>query len=580
MRSLTALLFSSLLFFKIPVVAQSPMESSTGTRDLVHELVGNFTLRNASAVTLPSAVPVEQGSLASAEISHASLHEMSGSLAPANSADVVPNQAPPIEIGLMGNADVPDSSSVNPAADSDGDDDSSESTRVADPVKQPKKQQAKPPGPNEKIQWRPIILESLLSTGIMHTFNLWTEAGTRDALYGHWFENYIHSVSELRGWSDSDRFMAPYVGHSIQGSIFGYIFRQNDPKYRDVQWGDGRDYWMSILRSMAYGAVAHAQWKIGPLSEDSIGNVMLHASPGFITLVTTPMFGALTMIGEDVLDRYLIIGLENRTSNRLLIVLTRSFLNPGRSFANVMAFKKPWFRPTRIGVGGQDYLLRKQLVPDYRNGTGDKMFEFVRRTPIETPKEKDPNYTYPKEASIELAAYPNYEYFSGRNCIGGGGSGAARINPSLQIVGEVNGCLIMGMPVYTQSADSLFYGGGPRWTPRAGHKWSPYAEFLFGGRKVTWESDDPSLHKTLSEGWNDGNGTLPHYPKRSDWSVEAASNGVSVAAGGGLDVVVTRAFAWRFSAQYTHSWMGEVSTIHPQNGFRMTTEAVLRIGTW
>ena len=145
--------------------------------------------------------------------------------------------------------------------------------------------------------------QALLSTGIMHTFNLWTEAGTRDALYGPWFQDYTHSVSELRGWSDSDRFMAPYVGHTIQGSSYGFILRQNDPKYRTVQWGDGRDYFISVLRSMAFAAAWHTQWKIGPVSEASIGNVMLHASPGFITLVNTPTIGTLALMAEDIADR-------------------------------------------------------------------------------------------------------------------------------------------------------------------------------------------------------------------------------------------------------------------------------------
>jgi len=86
-----------------------------------------------------------------------------------------------------------------------------------------------------RVQWKQAILQSVYYTGIMHTFNVTTEAGTRDTLNGHWFRNYIDSVGELRGWSDSDTFMAPYVGHPLEGSIFGYIFRQNDPKYRNVQ---------------------------------------------------------------------------------------------------------------------------------------------------------------------------------------------------------------------------------------------------------------------------------------------------------------------------------------------------------
>jgi hypothetical protein len=435
-----------------------------------------------------------------------------------------------------------------------------------------------PAQPDTHIHWYAANKEALLSTGIMHVFNIWTEAGTRDALYGPWFQDWMHSVSELRGWSDSDQFMAPYAGHPIQGSIFGYILRQNDPKYRDVQWGDGRDF-ISLLRSMAFSAIWHTQWKIGPASEASIGNVMLQSSPGFITLVDTPTLGAVTMIGEDTLDRYLVMGLENRTANRPLIMLARCFLNPGRSFANLMAFKQPWNRDTRMGIFGENFVKRQEMLADYKSSGEPKPFEFVRRP--NDSSNIDPHHIYPKAAPIELAVYPNYEHFSARNCIGGGGSGAARLSDQWQIVAEVNGCLIMGFSTYTQSGDSLFYGAGPRWTPLATHRWSPFVELLFGGRKVTYEVDNPELENKLLSQWNDGNGTLPHYPKRSDWSTQVASNGPSLAAGGGVDVIITRPFAWRLiNIQYTHSWMGGVENIHPDNGFRITTEAVLRIGTW
>src|SRR5271165_2684533 len=188
--------------------------------------------------------------------------------------------------------------------------------------------------------------------------------------------------------------MAPYVGNSIQGSIFGYILRQNDPKYRDVQWGDGRDYFMSLLRSMAFSAVWHTQWKIGVASEDSIGNVMLHASPGFITLVDTPTLGTVDMLAEDAADRYVIMGLENRTANSTLIILTRCFLNPGRSFANLMAFKVPWDRATRMGVFGESHLRREQMVADFKQYGGPKPFEFVRRPTV--TGESEPGHEFPK----------------------------------------------------------------------------------------------------------------------------------------------------------------------------------------
>ncbi len=431
-----------------------------------------------------------------------------------------------------------------------------------------------------RFRWGPAFKESLLYTGLMHSFDLTTQAGTRDSLNGHWFQHYIQSVSELRGWSDSDTFMAPYVGHPLEGSIFGFIERQNDPRYRLVQWGDGREYWVSMLRSMAYSAVWHTQWKIGPISEDSIANVMLHASPGFITLVDTPTLGFCTMLAEDTADRYLLIGLENRTNNRLIISLARSFLNPGRTFANMMAFRPPWVRDTRLNLFGTNYELRKQLFEDYRNGSGEKPFVFVKNAWL--PAGVEFTHPHPKEADIELTAFPYYETFlGGGSCVGGGGTGAARINPSLQVITEVSGCLIMHMPQSNISADSLFYGGGFRWTPMAARRFSPYGQFLFGGRKVTMEVMDAALREQLLKEWNDGNGTLGHYPKRSDYSTENSQNGPSIAVSSGFDVVVTRPFAWRvLNLEYTHSWMNDVGQIKPQDGLKISTQAVVRIGTW
>ena len=433
---------------------------------------------------------------------------------------------------------------------------------------------------DSRVHWMPAMMESLYYTGIMHAFRTVTEPGTRDTLNGHWFQNYAHSLGSLRGWSDGDSFMAPYVGHSIEGSVFGYIFRRNDPRYRTVQWGDGRDYFISVLRSMAFSAVWHTQWKIGPASEASYGNVMLHASPGFVTLTDTPTLGAMTMIAEDVADRYLIMGLENRTGNRAVIILARSFLNPGRTFSNMMAFRVPWSRDTRLGLFGMEGKIRKELLSEYKTGLGPKPFIFERRSSLD--KSVEFNRTFPKEAPIELSAFAVYEGFlGGGSCIGGGGSGAARVSPTLQVLAEVSGCQVLHMPESNQSGDSLFYGGGARWTPRAARKLSPYAEVLFGGRKVTHETDDADLRRKLMKAWNDGNGTIGHYPMRKDWSVEVTNNGPSVALGGGVDVVMTRAFAWRLvSVQYTHTWMGNVDMIRPQDGVRITTQAVLRIGTW
>ena len=85
----------------------------------------------------------------------------------------------------------------------------------------------------------------------------------------------------------------------------------------------------------------------------------------------------------------------------------------------------------------------------------------------------------------------------------------------------------------------------------------------------------------MRDAWNDGSGTLSHYPKRSDWSVEHQENGFAVAVGGGMDLVVNRALAWRIgNLEYTHSWLPNVDQIHASEGVRFTSGLTLRIGTW
>ena len=75
--------------------------------------------------------------------------------------------------------------------------------------------------------------------------------------------------------------------------------------------------------------------------------------------------------------------------------------------------------------------------------------------------------------------------------------------------------------------------------------------------------------------------TLPRYPKRSDYSVENAQNGPSIAIGGGFDLVIMRPFAWRvLNIECTHSWMHDIAQIHPQEGLKISMQAVVRIGTW
>ncbi len=433
--------------------------------------------------------------------------------------------------------------------------------------------------PSERFQWKPALGQAALYTVVMHGWRFAHEPGTRDATgYGPWFKDWIDSIGGTRGWDDGDGWHASYVGHPFEGAIFGFIQQQNDPLYSKVEWGDGRIYWMSRLRALAFSSIMSTQWTLGPVSEASLGNVQLHASPGFIDLVNTPLLGVGEMMGEDMLDRYVIIHLENHTANPWLIMVTRSLANPTRTFANVMAFKQPWHRDTRPGLFGENHAQRKELVTEYKDGVSGAPYgphTAEERALMNKTMERPPS----KEAAVELNAYAVYESFlGGGSCIGAGGQGAARVNPALQIVSEVNGCLVVNMPK-NQSGDSTMFAVGPRWTPRAAHRFSPFAEVMFGGRRITHEIDDPEKRKTLINEW--ALNEIPHYPKRSDWSVEYQQLGFAMTMGGGFDAVFGRAFAWRvLDVQYSHSWLPSVDPINASQGMQIRSGLVLRIGTW
>jgi len=425
------------------------------------------------------------------------------------------------------------------------------------------------------FQWKNALRQGLFFTGFMHAYRLASEPQTRDALNGHWWRNYHRSIGELRGWDDGDTFMTSYIAHPFEGAIFGYIEQQNDPRYKKVMWGDGRKYWIARLRTLAYSAAMSTQWSLGPASEASIGNVQLRDSPGFVDLAGTPIFGTMVMIAEDVADRYLVAPLENRTANRPVLAFSRMFLSPTRSFANLMAFKYPWHREGRLGISGENNKLRKEMLRDYGEGTGPALFEY---TP---PKKRSGEAThYPLAAPIELESSTNYETFlGGGSCIGGGGSGAVRIKPSWQLVSEVGGCLVINM-LKEQSGDSMTYQVGARWTPRAARRVSPFLQMMAGGRRITHEIDDVAKRDELMKKWDDGAGPI-HYPKREDWSVEHQQHGLALSAGGGVDISLGRAFAWRVgNVQYTRSWLGDVDQIHAENGLRVSSSLVLKIGTW
>ncbi len=206
--------------------------------------------------------------------------------------------------------------------------------------------------PRRHIDWSGLINQSALFLSIEQGFRLGTQPGTREALKGPFFDDWFTSVKSTKGWGDADDFLANYIGHPMQGSVTGHIFVQNDPggRYQTFNWSSA--YWNSRLKATLWSAIYSTQFELGPISEASIGNVGYPGSSlsGAVDLVMTPLGGLGWQVGEDALDKYLVMRIETWTSNPVILMLARGFLNPTRSFANVMRLKVPWHRDTRPGI--------------------------------------------------------------------------------------------------------------------------------------------------------------------------------------------------------------------------------------
>ena len=206
-----------------------------------------------------------------------------------------------------------------------------------------------PPFPG--INWSRTLGESLFFLGMMHTYRLIIEPDTRHALTGKFWHDYINSVSQLRGWSDGDSFITNYVGHPMMGATAGRILVQNDPRGRALDFAFSKDYLKSRLKAFGYATLFSTQFEWGLISEGTIGN----ATPNqytkhpfsYIDFVVTPTVGTAWLVGEDIIDKYVIRYMEQWTTNRPFRCIVRSILNPTRAVSNAFRFKTLWYRDNR-----------------------------------------------------------------------------------------------------------------------------------------------------------------------------------------------------------------------------------------
>jgi len=76
--------------------------------------------------------------------------------------------------------------------------------------------------PQQNVQWRSLMRNSFLYLGVMHTFRIATEQGTRDGLQNQFFSGYLKALGAMHGWSDGDGYYENYLGHPIEGAVSSY----------------------------------------------------------------------------------------------------------------------------------------------------------------------------------------------------------------------------------------------------------------------------------------------------------------------------------------------------------------------
>ena len=221
------------------------------------------------------------------------------------------------------------------------------------------------------IHWGPLLREWWLDISIEQSERILMEAKTRDQLNGKFFKEWFSDVAQYRYglWNDGDKFFTSYIGHPLQGAVVEGIFWQNDDRVRfSEQDFHSAAYRKALLQAFAFATLDAVQWKLGPVSEASIGHVGLpahwwnepyycntlheycHPRTGLIDLVMNEVGGTVLTIGFQWTDKHVQEPIEKRFHNRAVIDTTRILSNPPESLANLLRFRRPWFRDNRDGA--------------------------------------------------------------------------------------------------------------------------------------------------------------------------------------------------------------------------------------
>ncbi len=210
-----------------------------------------------------------------------------------------------------------------------------------------------------RVSWPRVLASSLFFLSAQTGGNVGMDDDARYHLLHHtdgFWGDYVTTLQRYRWsrWNDDDPFGVDYVGHPLMGAITNFVYIQNDPKQRALDFENTRRYWMGRLRATAYSAAYSAQWKIGPISESADGNIGIKTyysdklgrytnETGMVDFFVTPAGGILWNIGEDVIDKKLFRRVTHNVRNRWLLDAA-SMMTPAKCAANILRFRAPYYR--------------------------------------------------------------------------------------------------------------------------------------------------------------------------------------------------------------------------------------------
>ena len=226
----------------------------------------------------------------------------------------------------------------------------------------------------EHYHWHGLLAQSLYFNAIESGFRIANDDQIRYLLATKPFwHDYFASMKQfnMRRWNDGDPFIVNYVGHPMQGSVSSYIEIQNDPVGRQQELSATSAYWTSRFKGFLWATVFSVHSEISPLGEAGIGNEGGWTYPiadchrpcpifkpgvakytnntGWVDFIITPTVGSLWVLAEDTIDRYISDRIQGDDRSRIFPKILRGSLNPSRTMANFIRFKKPWYRDFQHG---------------------------------------------------------------------------------------------------------------------------------------------------------------------------------------------------------------------------------------